>query len=415
MIATQRSMQRSAQLKERVAAAIDSLKSLLVEVSRNIHANPEVGFHEYRAANLLVGVLGKAGFEVTRGLAGLETAFLAEYGPGDYSEPPVKVALLAEYDALPGIGHACGHNLIAAAGLVAALGLARLESDLPGRVTLIGTPGEESGGGKVILSRRGAFDGMQAVMMVHPANANSLDGGSLALDAIEFVYRGRPAHAASNPERGVNALDAVIQLFNGINALRQHLPTDVRIHGIITEGGTAPNVIPERAAAQFYVRAEERSRLDEVVAKVLRVAEGAAQMTGATLEHRKFEESLDNVWTNEALVEAFATNLRGLGITQFAKGKDGKGSTDMGNVSHIVPAIHPYLAICSPEVVGHTREFAQACATDQAHHAVLTGAKAMAFTALDLMLDAGLRSRVTNEFRGREKRSASGRKTASLR
>lgn len=408
-------MRPGTQLKERVAATIDGLRSLLVETSRSIHSKPELGFREYGAANLLAGILEKAGFTVVRGVAGLETAFLAEYGHHNGPEQPIRVALLAEYDALPGIGHACGHNLIAAASLGAGLGLRRLEEDLPGSVAVIGTPGEESGGGKAILVRRGVFNGFVAAMMVHPANANSLDGGSLALDAIEFTYHGRPAHAASNPEKGVNALDAVIQLFNGINALRQHLPADVRIHGIITEGGVAPNVIPERAVARFYVRAEERAKLDDVVAKVLGCAQGAAQMTGATLEHRRFEESLDNVWTNKALAEAFAANLRSQGVSQLSSSKDGKGSTDMGNVSHVVPAIHPYLAVCSPEIVGHTREFAQACVTDQAHETMIVAAKALAFTTLDLMTNSELRARVMDEFRGRERLSGGQRRTASLR
>lgn len=369
---------------ERHAGAIRAL-------ARKIGEHPELGFQEYNAAKWLGSALEKAGFHVTYGTAGMETAFQARLGEGS-----PQIALLCEYDALPDLGHACGHNLIGAASAGAAMALAEFIGELPGTLVVIGAPGEETGGGKVKLVEAGIFQGLDAAMMFHPAAKNLLMSTSNALDAYEFVFIGKTAHAAASPHEGINALDGVIHLFNGINSLRQHLKDDVRVHGIITEGGTAPNVVPERAAARFYMRAATRAGLDEVVEKICAIAQGAALITGAHVQWQKFELSNDNFIPNRTLAKAFGANLEILGVTDVEAYSEGRGSSDMGNVSHVVPAIHPYLSV-GPNLVSHTPEFAKACLSPEGLEIAVLAAKALALTAYDLFTDAELLRRVQAE------------------
>jgi amidohydrolase len=312
------------------------------------------------------------------------------------------VAFLAEYDALPGLGHACGHNIIGTAAVGAALALAPLLSELSGSVHVFGTPAEETNGAKVPLAAGGAFAGIDAAMMIHPSGRTVLAAPSLAMDALEFRFRGRAAHAASAPHEGINALDAVILTFNAINALRQHVRPDVRIHGIITKGGEAPNIVPEEAVARFYVRAARRRYLNQVVEKVINCARAGALATGAELTVSNFEYSFDEMRNNSALAAAMEANLSRLGEEVVPSG-EGMGSLDMGNVSHVVPAIHPYISIGGPGLVSHTREFAAAAGGEGGVRGLMIGAKALAATALDVLLNAELRRAARAEFEAAER------------
>lgn len=370
--------------KEQIHLEIQTNRAILEELALTIGENPELGFEEVKAASLLTGVLQKAGYEVTRGIAGLETAFCGTLGQGRPN-----IALLCEYDALPGLGHACGHNLIGVASVGAALGLVPVLRELGGTVTVLGTPAEETGSGKVILVREGYFDHVDVAMMFHPSSQNLLMASSNALDAYEFEYLGKAAHAADCPEEGINALDGVIALFNGVNALREHLPEGVRIHGIISEGGTAANIVPDRAVARFYIRAPKREMLRGVTAKVLNIAQGAALITGTRVVWKEFELGTDNMVPNHSLALAFGANLQKLGIADIEEFAEGRGSSDMGNVSRVVPAIHPYLSI-GEGVVPHTPEFAKASLSPAGLGTAITAAEALAYTVADILTDPQL-------------------------
>ncbi len=383
--------------KHQVGLEIDARRAWLEETALEIGNSPELGFAEVKAARLLSGALKEAGFQVTQSIAGLETAFCGVLGQGRPN-----IALLCEYDALPELGHACGHNLIGAASVGAALGLAPFMGQLGGKLTVLGTPAEETGSGKVILANSGFFADVDAAMMFHPASENLLMATSNALDAYEFEFKGKAAHAADSPEEGINALDGVIALFNGINALREHLPDGVRIHGIISAGGEAPNVVPARAAARFYIRAPKRSMLKDVTAKVLKIAEGAALMSGTQVRWHEFELGTDNMVPNRALARAFGRNLQSLGIRDIEEFAEGRGSSDMGNVSRAVPAIHPYLSI-GQGLTAHTPEFAKASVSERGLQAAVVAAKALAYTAVDLLTDQSLLEAVQQEHvRSRE-------------
>ena len=386
-------------LKERVWERIEELADELWDLALKIHDNPELGFKEYKAANWLTEELRKGGFEVEIPYGGLETAFRAEHP--ERSEGPA-IAILAEYDALPELGHACGHNLIATIAVGAALGLSPLKKELPGRLVVLGTPAEEGGGGKILLVRAGAFRDIDLAMMVHPADQTLVGRGSLAITEVVIEFKGKAAHASSEPEKGVNALDAVIQTFNSLNALRQHIKDGARIHGIITHGGVKPNIVPEYAAANFYVRAPENDYRDELVEKLRRCAEGAALATGAELTFKKVGHEYKAIRPNHHLAQAFRRNLESLGYP-VEEPKGGLGSTDMGDVSWEVPAIHPYIRITEGEVPGHSREFAEAARSKRAKKAMLAAAKAVAGTCIDVWTDPALYQAIREEFE-REKR-----------
>lgn len=381
-------------MRQRIIQTIDQESERLKAIALALHGHPELGGREHFAAETLTNYAQSHGFTAERGVAGLTTAFQAVQSVNSGA----KVAFLAEYDALPGIGHACGHNLIAMASTAAAVGLASILGDVNGQVALFGTPAEETNGAKVVLAAAGLFNGYDAAMIVHPGARTSVYAQSLALEPLEFTFYGKPAHAAAAPHAGVNALDAVISLFNSLNALRQHLTSDVRMHGIITEGGVAPNIVPEKAVARFYFRADQRSCLNEVVRKAKAAAEGAALATGCLVEIHAFELSNDNLVTNRTLADRYAGHLKALGVSEVELPGENKGSTDMGNVSHVAPSIHPSMCIGPKNLVGHTHEFCQAAASPVALEAMLVAAKAMALTGLDILIDSELRQHVSEEF-----------------
>ncbi len=387
--------QRIQTTKATVFQAIDDLRTALVDLAKRIHDNPEVKFQEVEASRWLSETARQAGFRVERPIGGLDTAFRASYA-GARDGPTI--AFLAEYDALPRLGHACGHNLIGPASLGAALGLQAVIEDLPGSIHLIGTPGEEGGGGKVILAEAGVFDDVDAAMLVHPSGRTILWKHALARRKLLIEFFGKAAHAAASPEKGISALDATLQTFQNINALREHVLDSSRIHGIITHGGDAPNIVPDYSASLFYVRARDDDYCDELLEKVKNCARGAAVATGARVE-MEMQGAYHSLRTNAPLAHAFKSNLESLGWRfEQVDPAEGIGSTDMGDVSHVAPAIHPYLSIGPEDLVGHSPEFAAASASQQAFKAMIAAAKAMAATALDVMLQPDLHRAIRADF-----------------
>lgn len=385
----------AAATKRLVNERINSLTPRILEISHTIFKNPELGLSEFKASELLTAELKEHGFSVEKGVAGLATAFKAS--KGKLGEPTV--GLIAEYDALPEIGHGCGHNIIAASAVGAAMGLSEFLDDFGGRLVVLGTPNEEgssAGGwvetklesqvrGKVEMVRAGCFSDIDAVMEIHPHIKTTPSARFQALTPVKITFTGKPAHAAVSPEKGVNALDAVILSFTAINALRQHLRSDARIHGIITEGGEAPNIIPEKASALFYLRASDRKYLDEVLIKFRKCAEGASLATGARLDFQRSPCTLESMLTNSILCKVFEKNLRELGVDVEETGENEYlGSSDIGNVSVVVPTIHPLIAVGPKNLVLHSREFADAAVSESGDEALILATKAMAFTCVDL-------------------------------
>lgn len=386
------------ELKEAIKKNVEDKKELYLSTSHQIHANPEIGNEEFFATGLLSGILEKEGFEVERAVAGHETAFLARKKS---DKPGPSIAFLAEYDALPGLGHGCGHNIIGTTSVAAAIALSKVIDETGGEAVVFGTPAEEggpNGSAKGSFVKHGLLEGIDAALMVHPSNHTRLTSSSLAVDPLDFEFIGKPAHAAASPEEGINALDAVIQLFNGINALRQQLKDDVRIHGIITHGGDAPNIIPEYAKARFFIRASTRSSLNEVTRKVKAVAEGAALATGAKLNVIAFQNEVDNLLLNKTYDQVFKEVIEDLGETVVQGDRDGIGSTDAGNISQVVPTIHPYIKIGADDLVAHTVPFREAAASVKGDEALITGAKGLALTAFQLVTDPDLLKSIKQEF-----------------
>ena len=358
------------------------LHAKMCEINDYIYANPELGNEEFKSSSKLIAFLEEHNFTVEKGLLGIETSFKAIY---DSKKPGATIGYLCEYDALPEIGHGCGHNMIGVMSSAAGIALSKVIDEIGGKIIVYGTPAEETNGAKVVFAEEGIFDELDVAMLVHPSDVNMKSGTTQALYPLEFRYKGKTAHAASCPQNGVNALNSVIQLFNGIDALRQHVTPDVRMHGIIVKGGVAANIVPDEAVAQFYFRAATKETLDDILEKVKRIAEGAALMTGATLEMERYEFPNDNLVTNENLSEAFNENLRAIGITEIKPPKS-SGSSDIGNVSHKVPTIHPYIQVSSCKAPGHTVELAEATVSDLGHERLLTGAMALAYTGYDVLL-----------------------------
>ena len=382
------------ELKDSVIDEIDARRKQLGDLSLKIHSNPELAFEEFKAAAWLTEYLEGNGFSVERGICELQTAFRGSYGQGK----PV-IAILAEYDALPKVGHACGHNLIAASAVGAGVA-ARLAVDrFGGSILVIGTPGEELYGGKAIMADRGAFDDVDMAMMTHPGVINAAVVQVLACQGLKVEFFGKAAHAAARPEAGVNALEAMIQSFAGINSLRQHIKDKARIHGIITDGGEAPNIVPAHSAGEFIVRAEDDRYLDEIKEKVINCFSGAATATGAKLEYRWAEVQYASMLNNLNLARLFRMNMQSLGRKMYsADSKMSFGSTDMGNVSQLVPGIHPLIAIAPLTVSVHSPQFASAAISEEAMHGLLDGAKAMAMTVVDLLGSPETVARVEYEF-----------------
>jgi amidohydrolase len=386
-----------ARLKREACEAIDAMRAELLDLSRAIHANPELAFEEREAAALLADFLRRAGLAVESGVYGLETAFEAEFG----TEDGARVALLAEYDALPEIGHACGHNLIATASVGAGLALAGLSNGPPGRVRVLGTPAEERGGGKELMAREGAFEGVDAALMMHPSALNLVNMPCVCMAEVGVTYRGRAAHAAAMPERGINALDGLVVAYQGIAALRQHIKSGERLHGIITDGGEAPNIVPETAAGRFYVRAANSEDLATLKRRVEGCFHAGAAATGSGVEIEWCEVDYLEVRYNAPLAECFRANAESLGREFFPYDQlpaSAQGSTDMGNVSHRVPSIHPMLAAAPVHCTIHNPEFTEWACSQMGDSAALDGAKALAMTAIDFLCDEDLRRRTRNWF-----------------
>ena len=368
-------------LKQRAAERIDAAGASLDDLAIVIHDRPELGYEERFACAALADFLVGEGLPVTRGAGGVETAFVSETKTGGGPT----VAICAEYDALPGIGHGCGHNLIATGGVGAYLGVAAVARELKGTVRLIGTPAEEGGAGKVRLHAAGVFDGVDAAMMFHPADADVLDPLMVALRVLDLEFRGKAAHAAAAPYSGVNALDALMLGWSAMSALRQLVRSDSRIHGIITDGGQASNVIPERAAARIVVRAADPSYLGDLRRRVLACFEGAATATGCELRY-EWGEAMDMVTTNGPMAAALVENARSLGrVLGARRAGETSGSTDMGNISSLIPSIHPFFSVSADRVPWHSREFAAAARTPRALETMHVAAKSLAFTAIDLL------------------------------
>jgi amidohydrolase len=366
-------------LTETVADAADRLVSL----SHRLHANPETAWEEENAARWTASLLDDLGYTVTPGVCELPTAFAATVGSG-----PLHVALCAEYDALPGLGHACGHNLIAASAVGAAAALARVADDLGLTVTVLGTPAEEGGGGKILMLERGAFEGVDVAMMVHPGPVDVAEAEPFAVAHLNVQYTGRAAHAAAYPEQGRNAADAFTVAQVGIGLLRQQLPSTTRVHGLVTRGGEAPNAIPERTEGRWYVRASSLEELDRVQGRVEACFRAGALASGCALEIEPESPPYSEFRNDAELIALYRRNALGLGRSFAAPGdpaaRMNRASTDMGNVSRVVRALHPYIGVESLPALNHQREFAAACATPAADAALLDGALALALTAADL-------------------------------
>lgn len=382
-------------LRKRILKRVDELRGELVEISKFIHANPELGYHEKKASECLIAHLKKHGFNVEYPVKGVKYAFRASVRGG--KKGPA-IGFISEYDALPEIGHACGHNLIAASGFGAAAALAPFIKELGGSVYLFGTPAEECDGGKIPMLERGLFKAVDATMMMHPEGMYLVNAGGLALDALKFTFHGRASHAACTPHEGVNALDAMILFFNGVSVLRQQVKPDVRIHGIITKGGVFPNIIPDLTEADFYVRSEDRKYLDIVTEKVVKCAKGATVATGCRVEIKRFERAMDDVVNNPVLGRLVEKNLKALGVRDIVAKDEVPGSTDYGNVSRAVPSIYFYCATAPKGSELHTKEFAALSITDDAHRNMLISVKAMALSALDLFKDRTLLQKAVQNF-----------------
>ncbi len=384
-------------VKEATNRKIEEMRGLIVAVSEYLYDHPETAYREFESCDYLASVLETNGFKVDKGIGGVETAFLAT---PQLSEPKTSpcLAFLAEYDALPKIGHGCGHNQIAAASVGAAIALKDVLDTIDGGMVLVGTPAEEGGGGKVRLIENGVFDDIDAAMMFHPSQYNLPGKGMLGRTKFKMAFHGKTAHASGSPDQGINALDALILTYNGINALRQHLQPDARIHGIITHGGDAPNIIPDYAEALFYVRGGTPAYRDEIFSRVVGCAQASASAMGATVEIEIDGPIIDSMHRNNALERAFETNMNALDVP--VDNDPGRmGSSDMGNLSQVLPAIHPYLAIVDEGVPSHSVAFRDATLTDRGKKTLITAAKLLAMTAFDYLSSTDLQTRVRHDFK----------------
>ncbi|WP_312947655.1 M20 family metallopeptidase [Superficieibacter sp.] len=397
----------TSELRDRLEQSIHQHRDDYIAISKDIHAHPETGNNEYYANDVLTTLLKKHGFTVTSNVAGHETAF---YAVKESAKPGPTVAYLAEYDALIDIGHACGHNIIGVTSIAAAIAVSETLNDTGGKVVVLGTPAEEGGlrgkGGingnvKARFVEHGYLDEVDVALMVHPSGKTRLTGPSLANNHLYFHFYGKPSHAGSSPHKGVNALDALVLLYNGISVLRQQLPDGVRVHGIITNGGQAPNVIPEYASGHFYIRAATREQVIELEPRIRAIAEGAALATGTTvkIEHQVGPRDFRiNHALNAVLLEEFTA----AGENVELKEKEGLGSTDAGDISHAVPTAHPYIKIGPDDLIGHTVAFREAANSAKGYEALITGAQVLARTGLRLLTDPALLQDVKDEFAGRK-------------
>lgn len=392
------------EVKELAFKLTEELRKDFEEVNDFIFKNPELGEQEFVSSKYIVDKMKEYNFKTIYPYCGLPTAFRAEFG----DEEGPTIGFLAEYDALPGYGekgepgHACGHNWISSTTLGACVILAKLKelNKIKGRFVLIGTPAEETTGCKYDLVKAGAFQDIDVVFQFHIEAFNNVNCKALAMDSIEFTFKGKAAHAASHPHMGINALDAVQLTFAGINALRQHVKADVRIHGIVTEGGAAPNIVPDLGQCRFYIRANERKYLKEVTERVINCAVGAGIMTGAELTYRNFENSYDNIINVPILQGLIKDNLKQVGIEDFLESMDGPtGSTDVGNVSQVCPTMYSEIALdISPMCYVHEKEFLEHVNSKEAYDKMVKAIKAMIGAAIDICEDKNLLSSIKEEF-----------------
>jgi amidohydrolase len=383
-------------LKADACAEVDRLASRLIEVSHDLHAHPELNYQERYAHDRLCAELEQSGLSPTRHAFGVDTAFRADAGAGGY-----RVAVLLEYDALPEIGHACGHNIIAAAGLGAGLALAALTGRGAGSVAILGTPAEEGGGGKILMARNGAFDDVDAAMMVHPADADLIRIDAIAVQQVEASYNGVAAHAAAAPQEGRNALDAAVLGYLNVAALRQHIAGHERLHGIFTAAGDKPSIVPKHAATHWFVRSGTIASLQPLKARVSACLEAGALASGCSCTLLWEDHTYSDMRDNGPMVEAYCANAERLGRQvrdPLQVGRRVVGSTDMGNVSYLVPSIHPMIKVAPDGVPIHTTDFARWAASAEGDLAVLDGAKILAMTAIDLWKDPELRRRTAEAF-----------------
>jgi amidohydrolase len=383
------------QLKDLIIEEVDANRDEVINLSRAIHENPELGMSEHKAVERLCHFLADKGFDIEKNICDLPTAFRAVYGSGK----PV-IGFLAEYDALPELGHACGHNIIAASSAGAGVAARKAVDAFGGTIEVIGTPAEELIGGKIIMAQKGAFSELDAALMVHPASHDSASTEALACQTLEIEFFGKPAHAAGKPEEGINALEAMILSFNAVNSLRQHILSKARIHGIITDGGSAANVVPDHSAGYFLIRSPETGYMEELKEKVLDCFKGAALSTGARLEYRWDEHAFEPLLNNMTLCRLFADNMKQIG-RETAVTDPGKtfGSTDFGNVSQLVPGLHGLISITGGTVLAaHTPEFKEAAGSERGMQAVIDAAKGMAMTAADLLGNAEILKEVKHDF-----------------
>ena len=373
-----------AEIRSRIDADVARRGDTLLDVSHDIHAHPELNFEERHAHDALCAALADAGLDVEEHAFGLDTAFAARVG----TEGPV-IAVLCEYDALPEIGHACGHNVIAAAGLGAGLAAAALADELGGRLLILGTPAEEGGGGKVLMAREGAFDGVDAAMMIHPADGDLLSMDTIAIHQVEVSYSGQEAHAAAHPELGRNALDAAVLGYTNIAALRQHILPDERIHGIFTDGGQKPNIVPGHAAAIWYVRSPDLASLEPLKARVMACLSAGATAAACGMDHHWNDPPYADMIDNAAMLESFVAHAAAFGRVHTAPTSRTHvvGSTDMGNVSYLVPSIHPMIRVAPKGVSIHTPEFTRYAGGAEGDAAVIDGARSMAATIVEMWSD----------------------------
>lgn len=384
-------------VKQSAKAGVADEVDALLALSHRIHANPEIGFEEVQSSKWCAELLTEHGFVVEMGVADLDTAFMATVGSGD-----LHIGICCEYDALPGIGHACGHNMIASMAVGAGVALAKLADDLNLTVSVLGTPAEEVGdaGGKILMLERGVFEDIDAAMMVHPGGADAGNAPWNAASMFNVHFHGKEAHAAAAPEMGINAADALTIAQTSIGLLRQHLPPDALVHGIVTNGGLAPNIVPAHASAKYIVRAPSMSEMEIAKERILKCFEAGALATGATMEVEGGTKPYASVKNDRKLMKSYVANAESLGrefVPSGAFGGRGAASTDMGNVSRVIPSIHPVIGIDSFPVVPHQPEFAAYAVRDVADKAVLEGAQAMAMTIVDIAEDSELRSHVLSK------------------
>ncbi len=385
----------SLETKEQAKKLAEDLSGEMFELCRALHNDPELSLEETRACRRLTEALSREGFRIEAGVADLPTSFVATT---EGKEPGPCVAILAEYDALPEVGHGCGHNLVAASALGAGTILSRLRARLPGQIRIIGTPAEETVGGKARMVKKGIFRSLDAALMIHPGTEFRVNTASLASQSIQVVFEGKSSHAVSAPELGVNALDPLVRLYLGVDAMRKDLTPEVRIPGVILEGGRRPNIVPDRAVGHFSIRARNRAAVEAILERIVRMAQELAAACGARATVIRTDEGYDEMVTNGVLAGLFRRNLVALGARVNDAPRKRMGSLDMGNVSQVVPSLHAYVAVAPETAALHTREFAEASVSEQGRRGLLLAMQALSMTAVDLLADPGAIPAARREF-----------------